>query len=192
MRRITLAVVDTETGGFDPLLDALLEVSVTVLDATDPSLLKISRRSTMKVRPMSGKRISAEAAAINGYTRDKWKDALEPLEAMKVFRGVLSTEREEDLPYWVGSNPSFDFRFIEQAMKETGVEMPKLASHHLLDIGSLCWPLFLTGQVSGIKQAKLLEGLGLGTQTHTAESDVEQVLAIYQRVVPMLVAGLQK
>ena len=110
MPEFAFAFMDCEFGGLDPELHDITEVAAIL---TDYRLVELGARE-WKVRARAD-RITAEAAAISGYTPEAWAQAL-PL------RQVLS-ELSELLPRGhtvvpAGQNVRMDVQFLERARSE--------------------------------------------------------------------------
>lgn len=84
---------------------------------------------------------------------------------------------------WVGQNPSFDRDFCTDAAETAGMPWPKLGDYHMLDVGSLAYPLVLEGTVPSESQRYLQKLFGLGEQTHRAMSDVRHSAEILSRLL---------
>jgi DNA polymerase III epsilon subunit-like protein len=123
--------------------------------------------------------ITPEAAKVNGYDENVWqKEAISFKEFMHILNCCFIDGKKLQ---WAGSNPKFDYDFIEAHCAREKIEFkPSLYSHHFLDVGSMCWPLLHSGKVSSIRQNKLATYYILGEQTHGAADDVDQCIKIYQ------------
>jgi len=172
-----LIFVDIETGGLDPNVHAITEMAFAVTDLNGNN---ISKKMDFKV--LSEGVITPEAAKINGYNEEAWKkEAINFKAFMNIFNKCFSENKRLQ---WAGSNPKFDYDFIKASCARDNIEFkPPLYSHHLLDVGSMCWPLLHTGKVSSIRQKDLAAYYSFGEQEHNAAGDVDQCIKIYQAFV---------
>jgi len=172
-----LIFVDTETGGLDPNVHAIVEIAFAVTDLDGNN---ISKKMDFKV--LSQGIITPEAAKINKYDEEVWgKEAINFKDFMNIFNYCFTNDKRFQ---WAGSNPKFDYDFIAASCIRDNIKFePSLFSHHFLDVGSMCWPLFYSSKTLGIRQSDLSTYFNLGEQKHGAAADVDQCIKIYQRFI---------
>lgn len=107
-----LIAIDTETGGFDPATNALLSLTAVELDAD----LQPGRMLSLFIEPEPGQAISPEAARINGYSPEAWKerDAVTLGQAMAALASWLPRDAEA-----LAHNAPFDKAFVDAAAART-------------------------------------------------------------------------
>ena len=183
-----LVVLDTETGGLDPVEHSLIEVAARVVDlnhlAQHVHVHDLHFES--KVAPRLP--VSKGAAAVNGYTAVRWRAAPSLGRFSEMFSRWLA---HIDAPpdgslVWAGSNVGFDLGFLKSDLRQVGAELPGKPkfSRRLLNTESLCFPLLLRGTVSSLGVAALRKWAGLkGEQKHTALDDVNDTVAIICKYV---------
>lgn len=108
-----LLVLDTETGGLDPLESSLLEIAALATDERGEVV------DSFEVRVKPSLAVSADAARVNGYTAEAWRFAMEPADGLRAFVEWLAPHSDRLL---VGHNIGFDVRFIEQEGLREGVD----------------------------------------------------------------------
>lgn len=111
---------DTETGGLYPAVNPLLSIAAVSSESqADPFLVYVDPAS------QPGTWIEPEAARVNGYTPELWKQRGEvPLnEAMGQFRDWLAREKGKGGRI-VCHNLAFDRGFLMEAERITGIELP--------------------------------------------------------------------
>ncbi len=167
-----LLVVDTETGGLDPAVACIIEIAaqVVVVEAGKCELVDTPFVSKMKPdRP-----VASQAAAVNGYTVDKWADAPLGVDALQEFRQWVETRcKEHDKPMWCGCNPLFDLKFYNSDRKRFGLVEPAGLGYRVIDVQSMAIPLLFSGAVSSVSLKALRTWAGIeGDQKHTALDDV--------------------
>lgn len=115
--------IDTETGGIYPSQNPLLSIGAVASWMLHSPL-------TIYVLPAPWLTIDPEAAALNGYTPERWKvrGAVPLEEAMKRLSAWL--EQYNDWSPWengariVAHNSGFDRSFLEESARVTGIRLP--------------------------------------------------------------------
>lgn len=113
---MSLIAIDTETGGLDPLTDALLSVSLIDVDQD----LNPQRSLDIFILPEPGKSIRLGAARVNGYTEKLWRErgAVSLAEAYKTMAAWIPPKSEA-----LAHNAPFDKGFITEGEKLTGINL---------------------------------------------------------------------
>lgn len=167
-----LCVVDTETTGFSPHKHELIEIAAIKLD---PSSLAEIGSFESKISPARLSDADPKALEVNHYSAEEWAGAPSLAEVMSNF-AVFA-----DGATLVGHNVSFDKRFIEEAMKSTGVGMS--IDYHCLDTVSLAWPMRKNGSVRSLRLDSLAEYFKLDRSgSHRAMADARCCLEIFRRL----------
>ena len=96
-----LIAIDTETGGTNPRRHALLSIGAATLAGA---------RFHRYILPIAGAEIEPAAAAVNGYTREKWaaRGAVGLSTAMLEFREWLKVQKKGGARVPLAHNASFD------------------------------------------------------------------------------------
>jgi DNA polymerase-3 subunit epsilon len=110
-----LAFIDVETTGFDSDVAEIIELAVVITKMKDGELVVIDQLD-VKIRPEHIERADAQALRINGYNEADWLFAVSLGDAMKSF-----AEKTEGAVF-VAHNVTFDYSFIKEAFKTTGIE----------------------------------------------------------------------
>lgn len=181
IQQTILAFIDTETGGLTAGVHPVLEIA-TIL--TDFDLKEIARIE-LKVKPRAGDKIDPQAARINGYTPEGWKDA-------KPF-AEYSTWLAKHVPYGtiaipVGHNVGFDRDMIDLGYyKPTGKFCP--LSYHKIDTVGIAAALQVAGKIKpmNLKLASVAEAMGIkNAAAHRAMGDCETSMKIFTMFSEML------
>lgn len=107
MSRYLARVIDTETGGFDPAKNALIEIGWGYLTED----LKVERAQSIHILPQEGRTIEPGAIEINGYTAELWDEyGAVPLEG--AIATIMAEWAQHPPLAHAGSNCSFDRRFL--------------------------------------------------------------------------------
>jgi hypothetical protein len=193
---IHLIVIDTETGGLDPNQACIIELAAQLvrIDVEHRSV-RVPRAKLFHAHILPDRPVHPQAAAVNGYREDWWQaNAMSPVDAFDSFIDYLNGIDHEDM-IWAGSNVTgFDLPFLRSDMDRVHLELPgkPKMSHRTLNTESLCFPLFVEGEISSCGIAALRKWAGCeGDQKHTAIDDVNdaiRVIAAYfqRRVWPFI------
>jgi len=122
-----IIIVDLETTGLDPKKHEIIEVGAVVFDA---HTFVVERELDFKIRPTHIETADPVALKINGYSEEKWQDAV-------TLDYAIATLMDAGKDAIFCSFPlSFDYEFI----RETGV--PERFSRYKLDLFSLVFAAF--------------------------------------------------
>ncbi len=110
-----LAFIDVETTGFESDTAEIIELAVVIAKLKDGELV-VTDQLDLKIRPEHIERADAQALRINGYNEADWLFAVSLEDAMKSF-----ADKTEGAIF-VAHNLAFDYSFIKQAFKTTGIE----------------------------------------------------------------------
>ncbi|MBU0551587.1 3'-5' exonuclease [Myxococcota bacterium] len=137
MRSPDFFVLDTETGGLDPLQHSLLTVGLVSGDgATQVELL--IREPQIHAEP--------RALAINHVDLAQIEaEGLSPTLACVAIEGFLGTLPEGAM--MVGHNVAFDIAFLRRLYGLAARPIPKALSHRSVDTHSLLWALARAGRL---------------------------------------------
>lgn len=130
-----LAITDIETTGLDAGIHEIIEIGVVVVDQRT---LKIKREWSSRVKPHHLARASKRSLTISGY---EYKDWLYAPELAEVMRGYAKQVKQA---IFVGHNSFFDWSFLAEAFKQTGIEDP--TDYHRLDLFTLAWSVLGRGR----------------------------------------------
>ena len=171
-----IVFIDTETGGFDPEKDPLIEIAL-IRTSADASV--IHDRYVTKVAVPEGMTVNPAAAAINGYTPEAWKDAPQLEEALRAV-----TMRIPSYSYLGGHNfINFDKPFITANLKRVGLAWPK-TQYHMADTMAIAFPLYATGKVANLKLQTLCDYFGISNDNaHQAMVDIERTAKVYKALM---------
>ena len=180
MPEFAFAFIDCEFGGLDPELHDITEVAAIL---TDYRLVELGARE-WKVRARAD-RITAEAAAISGYTPEAWAQAL-PLRQVLGELTELLPKGHTVVP--AGQNVRMDVQFLERAYRSCTLGFP--FDYHVIDLATLfyAWSL-VTGETLpafSLRQAASTAGLIDGAVPHRAMADARLTLETFRYFVGRL------
>lgn len=110
-----LAFIDVETTGFDPQVAEIIELAVVITKLKDGELI-VTDQLDLKIRPEHLETADPAALRVNGYNEADWLFAVTLEDAMKSF-----ADKTEGAVF-VAHNMAFDFGFISEAFRKTGIE----------------------------------------------------------------------
>lgn len=139
-----LAITDVEMTGLDYRIHEIVEIGLIV---AEQKTLKILDEWTVKVKPRHIKTAAAEALKVCGYNKLDWVNAIGLKEAMEIY------SKKTKNAIFVAQNSFFDWAFLSEAFKDTGVE--DHTDYHRVDLFSIGWSR--KNELKDLKSFKLSE-----------------------------------
>lgn len=172
-KRPDICFVDLETSGLRSWEHEITEIGAVLCDGTT---LEIKKQISVKTKPT--KPVSPEAARINGYTPEKWKDAIAIDHGLRLLFPIVEGTR------WAGSNPSFDRQFAHQAARNAKIEFPRLSTFRMIDTNAMCEPWIFHGIIphAGLDELGKLFDLPPRGE-HSALQDALMAREVYRKIV---------
>jgi ribonuclease T len=174
-------VVDVETGGFNCMTDALLEIAAVLVEVGEDG--DLVRRETIRyhVKPFEGANIEEASLAVNGIDpHHPLRPAIDERDALqRVFREVRRAIRENrcSRAVLVGHNAHFDLGFLNQAIERTAIKRSPFHPFSCFDTATLCGVAY--GQTV-LARAVIAAGLEWDeTQAHSASYDAEMTANLF-------------
>lgn len=121
-----LCITDLETSGLDSCTYEILEIGAVMIDTERKEILAIFDKKIAPTKP-----VDEDAAHVNGYLEVQWEGAGSLAE---VFAEFAEFAKGSTL---MAQNVSFDWGFLQQAEKTTGITLP--FSRHKVDLVTLAW-----------------------------------------------------
>jgi DNA polymerase III epsilon subunit-like protein len=116
---VILTFIDTETTGLDLFNHEIIDIAAVQYEFSNNDLTLLLSREH-KVKPKHIEKASEVALKINGYTKRKWKKAINIEEFLPELKQII-----EKSDFLVGQNLIFDYRFINKAFDQANMERPK-------------------------------------------------------------------
>jgi len=178
-------VVDVETGGFNELTDALLQVAAVLLDIDDEGLLYTTETVSCHVTPFEGANLDPKSMQVNGIDVDHpFRLALDEKQALpKIFKPVRNAVKQQgcNKAILVGHNAHFDLKFINAAAARAGIKRNPFHPFSTFDTVTLAGLAY--GQTV-LARAVRSAGLEWDTrEAHSAIYDAEMTAALFCKVV---------
>ena len=178
-------VVDVETGGFNELTDALLQIAAVLLDFDGRGRLYCAETVSCHVTPFAGANLDPKSMEVNGIDVDHpFRLALEEKEALpKIFKPVRESIKRHgcNKAILVGHNAHFDLKFINAAAERTGIKRNPFHPFSTFDTVSLAGLAY--GQTV---LARAVRSAGLewdSAEAHSAIYDAEITAELFCKIV---------
>ena len=178
-------VVDVETGGFNEVTDALLQIAAVILDLDDDGRLYCSETVSCHVTPFEGANLDPKSMQVNGIDVDHpFRLAVDEKQALpKIFKPVREAIRRHgcNKAILVGHNAHFDLKFINAAAQRTGIKRNPFHPFSTFDTVSLAGLAY--GQTV---LARAIRSAGLEwdpAEAHSAIYDAEMTATLFCKIV---------
>lgn len=179
--------IDTETGGTDPKVNALLQVAAVVfIDGVEKG------RYNWKMKPAKGKIIDPEALAVTGCTLEEIETREESAIAFQAFRNMLSQYISKfdrrDKFQMIGWNSQFDDSFLREWFKGHGDNYyGSWIAWPTIDAAVLCAHANrqTRGDIPSFKLAAIGKHYGLQfneADLHDAMADIDLTILVYRKL----------
>ena len=177
--------VDMEMGGFNEQTDALLEIAAVILDFDEKGRLHPTKGVTTHVTPFDGSNMDPKSLEVNGI------DPYNPLRAAREERDALTYIFEPirkavsdsgcTRAILVGHNAWNDLKFLNAAVKRTGIKKNPFHAFSSFDTVSFCGLAY--GQTV-LARAAVASGMEFDTgKAHGAAYDAKVTAELFCRVV---------
>jgi len=169
-----IAITDVETTGLDFAIQEIIEIGLVVINQ---KTLEIIDTLDIKVKPEHIETADEFALKINGYNETDWKDALTLKEAMSIYgqktKGAI----------FCAHNVTFDWSFIFEAFKKTGIE--NQMDHHRIDLFTMIWMKFRNSSFGKFNLNEVAKRLGVPEEPmpHRAINGTMTAYEIYKKLV---------
>jgi len=180
-------VVDVETGGFDSVRDALLEISAVTLNINSDGHWHLEDTISRYINPFEGANLDKAALEFTGIDPDHpfrreiavaEKTALQ--DVFKVVRGKMNSHGCKRA-ILVGHNAAFDIAFLNAAVERTGIKRNPFHPFSTFDTVSLAGLAY--GQTV---LSRAVEAAGFSwdeKEAHSARYDAEKTAELFCAVV---------
>lgn len=183
-----LAITDIETTGFDAQIHEIIELGLVLVDQKS---LKVLDEFEVKIKPQHIKTASEKALKVNGYNKLDWLEAVDLKEAMKIYSKKTNPVRSRisngaGNAIFLAHNSFFDWSFITEAFKSTGVE--DYTDYHRLDLFSIAWSRNRIKQLKGLTKFNLSEmckyfGIEPESMPHRAINGARKELEVLKKLL---------
>ena len=178
-------VVDVETGGFNEVTDALLQIAAVLIDVDADGRLFCSETVSCHVNPFAGANLDPKSMEVNGIDVDHpFRMALDEKQALpKIFKPVRSAIKNHgcNKAILVGHNAHFDLKFVNAAAVRAGIKRNPFHPFSTFDTVTLAGLAY--GQTV---LARSVREAGLewdSSEAHSAIYDAEMTAALFCKIV---------
>ena len=178
-------VVDVETGGFNEVTDALLQIAAVLIDMDDDGRLYCSETVSCHVNPFEGANLDPKSMEVNGIDVDHpFRMALDENQALpKIFKPVRGAIKNHgcNKAILVGHNAHFDLKFVNAAAQRAGIKRNPFHPFSTFDTVSLAGLAY--GQTV---LARSVREAGLEwdpSEAHSAIYDAEMTATLFCKIV---------
>lgn len=171
----SLAFIDVETTGLNDDVAEIIELGVVIAKLKDGELV-VTDQLDLKIRPEHLETAEPAALRINGYNEADWMFAVSLKDAMELFA------KKTEGCIFVAHNVTFDYGFIDQAFKKTGVE--NRMHYHKLDTIALAFAVLIDNDdMNKFSLKALAEHYGIeNKKAHSAFADAYATYELFKKL----------
>lgn len=183
-RKYLPVVVDIETGGFDPLNNAILEIAITLIEEIDGQL-EVGDTFRYHIEPYEGLAIEKESLEFTKIDLNHpLRIAVSEKEALTDLFKIINKARNKyecSRAILVGHNAHFDSSFINESVKRNGIKKSPFHPFSVLDTVSL--GVLATNQTVLARVCDSLQIDYDSKQAHSAAYDSDVTAKVFCKVV---------
>lgn len=178
-------VIDIETAGFNELTDALLEIALITLKMDKHGWIKEDKKLHFHIKPFKGsviQKTSLEYNKIDPYS--PFRKAISENKALYFIFNFIEKEIKNQnfkKAVLVAHNAMFDLKFINAAIKRSGLTTNPFHSFVTFDTAALSGLVF--GQTVLAKACKAIGIKFDSSQAHSALYDTQQTAKLFCKIV---------
>lgn len=169
-----IAITDVETTGLDPTIQEIVEIGLVLVNQ---QTLEIVDTLDVKVRPEHLETATEFALKLNGYNVADWQNAL----TLQIAVTLYSEKTKGAI--FCAHNVTFDWSFILEALKKTGVK--NLMDYHRVDLFTMAWMKLHNSSLEKFNMNEVAKYLGIPEEPmpHRAINGTMTAYEIYKRLV---------
>ena len=183
-RKYLPVVVDIETGGFDPELNAILEIAITLIEENDNKFV-VGETYRHHIIPFKNSVIEKESLEFTKIKLDHpLRNAIDEKDALKdIFKIInkVKNKYECSRAILVGHNAHFDNSFLDAAIKRNNIKRTPFHKFSVIDTVSL--GVLATGQTVLARICDKLEIDYDNDQAHSAAYDTLVTAKVFCSIV---------
>ena len=184
-RKYLPVVVDLETGGFDPINNAILEIAVTLIGQNDKYELVVLDTHRYHIDPYKDLIVEQESLDFTKIKLDHpLRKAVSEKEALNELFKIINKAKTEyscSRAILVGHNAHFDLAFIKESIKRNNIKKSPFHPFSVLDTVSL-------GAIHTQQTvlARVCESLSIdydSNEAHSAAYDAEITAKVFCKII---------
>ena len=183
-RKYLPVVVDIETGGFDPELNAILEIAITLIEENDNKFV-VGETHRHHIIPFKNSIIEKESLEFTKIKLDHpLRNAIDEKDALNdIFKIInkVKNKYECSRAILVGHNAHFDNSFLDAAIKRNNIKRTPFHKFSVIDTVSL--GVLATGQTVLARICDKLEIDYDNDQAHSAAYDTLVTAKVFCSIV---------
>ena len=183
-RKYLPVVVDIETGGFDPELNAILEIAITLIEENDNNFV-VGETYRHHIIPFKNLIIEKKSLEFTKIKLDHpLRNAIDEKDAIKdIFKIInkIKNKYECSRAILVGHNAHFDNSFLDAAIKRNNIKRTPFHKFSVIDTVSL--GVLATGQTVLARICDKLEIDYDNKQAHSAAYDALVTAKVFCSIV---------
>ena len=183
-RKYLPVVVDIETGGFDPELNAILEIAITLIEEHDKNFV-VGETYRHHIIPFENSIIEKESLEFTKIKLDHpLRNAIDEKDALNdIFKIInkVKNKYECSRAILVGHNAHFDNSFLDAAIKRNNIKRTPFHKFSVIDTVSL--GVLATGQTVLARICDKLEIDYDNDQAHSAAYDTLVTAKVFCSIV---------
>lgn len=178
MLQNTFAFIDVETTGLDKDKHEIIELAAVIAKNKD-GIFTVIDELDLKIQPKNIEKADPQALRVNGYNEADWLFAVELEDAMKSF-----AEKTEGAIF-IAHNATFDYGFIEEAFKKTGVQ--NRMHRYVLDSLSIAFGILnINDDVGKLSLGSLCQKYGVeNKKAHSAFADAYATYEVFKAMMKL-------
>ena len=183
-RKYLPVVVDLETGGFDPLSNAVLEIAITMVEEEEDSLV-VGETFRFHIEPYEGLLVEQESLDFTKIILDHpLRNAVTEEHALKELFKIINKAKakyECSRAILVGHNAHFDSSFMNAAVERNNIKRSPFHPFSVLDTVTL--GALATNQTV---LARICEGLEVDydpKEAHSAAYDSDVTAKVFCKII---------
>ena len=171
--------LDIETTGLSPTKDEIIEICI-IKQAAKGDKSQAPPRVYFHTKLHPDIRVSEEAKKVNGYTIDKWKNAVPQEEGLRKAIDFI-----DEKGFFCGHNVDFDMSFLKNSLIRHGMygsfhKLKSLGGHRTLDTYTLAYEHLVPQGLTSLSMDSIREFLDWDRdEFHSAMKDASDVQELF-------------
>lgn len=176
-------IIDVETGGFNPLTDALLEIAAVTIRMDEDGFVHRHETFSFHIEPFEGANIEQAALDFTGIDLDNRMAEPELMALTDMMQAVRRSVKENGCTraVVVGHNAHFDLNFLNAAIERCDIKRSPFHPFSVFDTATLAGLAF--GQTVLAKACRVAGFDFSNSAAHSAAYDAEKTADLFCFIV---------